>query len=466
MALIFLRATNGDLTVLRVESGEVYDQNTMFELGDDAPTLEQLTTLKKDDLKSLLSNLGLHVSNINKMTKEDLAGFLLSKWDKVSRKASAVKAISSGSDVATIAKQETTEKQEEQSQKKDEEDKKEEEETKQEDKKEEDKKEEEEGWTERDEKYLDLLRRLNAGPMKVNYDQLVDLEEKKKKWEHVNTDPVVAKSYQETPLAADGAFDLRVDVYFKVSGASHRVDFIFNTKTTAQELLDVMAKNLNLGINSDNVRVKFGDADVMPYETLHAYMKEDAHIVIIPRFRGGVKNTQLKGKANVSTGKMNKDAVLKEKQDDYYKLTVEVQKMEVEAVIKAMMTDLEKFMVEVDTDARALMETFLLDVSNINLEEMETAFQSARPQDRIASLYDMFAPTIFPKFMAMTKMVDEAREFPWAFFEFFFTKCYMKYDGSWDWKGFSRTVEIVKMVRKTRARETEVATPNTGDVAM
>lgn len=195
-------------------------------------------------------------------------------------------------------------------------------------------------------------------------------------------------------------------------------------------------------------------------------MKEDAHIVIIPRVRGGVKNAQMKGKDKASAGRMNKDAVLAEKHDEYYKLTVEVQRMEVEAGIKGVMTDLEKFMVEVDKDARALMETFLLDVSNVNLEEMETAFQSARPQDRIASLYDMIAPTIFPKFMAMTKMVDEAREFPWAFFEYFFTKCYMKYDGSWDWKGFSRTVEIVKMVRKTRARETEVATPNTGDVAM
>lgn len=271
MALIFLRADDGDLKILRVESGEVYDQNTMFDFGDDASTLEQLTTLKKDDLKSLLSNLGLRVPNINKMTKEDLAKFLFEKWGTLSKKASAMEGFPSGSDAATIAKQETTGKQEEQSQKKDEEDKKEEDKTNEEDKKEEDKKEEEEGWTERDEMALNLLRRLNAGPMKINYHELVDLEEKKKKWEHVNTDPVVAKTYQETPLAADGAFDLRVDVYFKVSGASRRVGFIFNTKTTSQELLDLMAKNLNLGINSDNVRVKFGDADVMPYETLHAY---------------------------------------------------------------------------------------------------------------------------------------------------------------------------------------------------
>ena len=267
-------------------------------------------------------------------------------------------------------------------------------------------------------------------------------------------------------MITDGTRDYNTNVYFKVSGASYRADFIFNTKTTSQELLDLMAKNFNLGINSDNVRVKVGNADVMPYESLHAYMKEDAHIVLMPRFRGGVKNTQLKRKDKASTGRMNKDAVLAEKHDEYYKLTVEVHRMEVEAVIKATMTDLEKFMVEVDKDAPALMETFLLDISNVNLEEMETAFQSARPQDRIPSLYDMIAPTIFPKVMAMTKMVDEAREFPWAFFDFFFTKCYMKYDGSWDWKGVSRTVEIVKMVRKTRARETEVATPNTGDVAM
>ena len=113
-------------------------------------------------MKALMGNLALSITNFDKLNKQRIAELIVRDFHILNQQATK-----------------TAEKQEEQSQKKGE-SKKEEDKTNEEDKKEEEKKEEEEGWRERDEKYLDLLRRLNAGPMKINPDQHMALEEKKR----------------------------------------------------------------------------------------------------------------------------------------------------------------------------------------------------------------------------------------------------------------------------------------------
>lgn len=58
-----------------------------------------------------------------------------------------------------------------------------------------------------------------------------------------------------------------------------------------------------------------------------------------------------------------------------------------------------------------------------------------------------------PQFWELTEKVDEAKSFPWCFFEIFFATAYMNYDGTWDWNSFKETVKIVKKIKDLKTRD-------------
>lgn len=121
---------------------------------------------------------------------------------------------------------------------------------------------------------------------------------------------------------------------------------------------------------------------------------------------------------------------------------------------------IDNYMKDTDQDGRSAMQGFLLMMDVNKLKELANGFSCTRPHERMNVVFSEISPHAFSKFDKLACMVDSAKDFPRCFFEYLFTKAYLKGNGSWDWVAFKKTIETVQLIQEIRATENHVSQPN------
>ena len=178
-------------------------------------------------------------------------------------------------------------------------------------------------------------------------------------------------------------------------------------------------------------------------------------LYVKPQLAGGAGGVRQK-RSKEPTERANKDAVLHGLMTEFQKVAVTTESMDVKVIIDQTKELIEQsYIKDAEHDARALMEEFMMNMSMEKLNEIHggSCFESTRAQERILAIFDEVAPFAFPEFSKLATIVTNGRAYPWTFFEFLFTKGYLKGDGSWSWADFRKTVENVQLIKKVKERE-------------
>lgn len=95
MVVLFFRDEEGVVKCLDVPVDQVHDLVGMMEAEGCVPTTAQLTAMKKQQLRELLSGLGLRMTNFDRATKATIAENIVNNWSRLQTRASADVASSS-----------------------------------------------------------------------------------------------------------------------------------------------------------------------------------------------------------------------------------------------------------------------------------------------------------------------------------------------------------------------------------
>jgi len=139
---------------------------------------------------------------------------------------------------------------------------------------------------------------------------------------------------------------------------------------------------------------------------------------------------------------------------------VEAENVDAKDVIIETTGLIDNYMKDTDQDGRSAMQGFLLMMDVNKLKELANGFSCTRPHERMNVVFSEISPHAFSKFDKRACMVDSAKDFPRCFFEYLFTKAYLKGIGSWDWVAFKKTIETVQLIQEIRATENHVSQPN------